>query len=745
MDLQINRGFMHKKEKDNLNIDKILLACGASKDDFYIALNVDNNLQYNKQYIVISNQILYLVDKDANIIKKYNNDDIVSLSNDSLIDFGKITINLKDKNELFCYFDKSQNNKLDFFINKAKDILNGNIKEDDKRKYRRTCPKCKKEIEDGKDYCTNCYSKKGTFIRLLSYIKNYKAPFILIIIFLILSSIIGVIIPIYTRKFFYNEVLDTNGVWYGKILLFVSFYLLLDIVSIILKIIYGRTLAKTSAKLCYDLKNEVFSSMQRLSYKFYTDKETGTLMNRVIWDTNMVFYFIIDDIPFLAVNFLKIIGITTYLLIANYRLAIFSFLFVPIAAFVFIKITPKLRNAWHQNYVRDSALSSMVSDTLEGFRVVKVFSGQEKEINKFSHLATRNMKATIRQRKIGAIVYPCVRLIIAAASLVIWGYGGYIVMQGNLDFGDFSTFVAGVEMLFGPLEWMCQILFGRSVRTLASARRMFEIIDGIPDVTEKENPVIINDLKGKINFNNVSFSYEPINPILENVSFEIKEGTKFGIVGETGSGKTTLMNLLSRLYDVNDGNITIDGIDIRDLSLDFLHKNVVMISQDTYLFKGSVYDNVKYGKDDATYEEIIEACRLANAHDFIINLKDGYDTLIGEGGVALSGGERQRISIARAILLKSKIIVFDEATSAMDTITERKIQESINAISDNRTIIMIAHRLSTLKDVDKLIVIDKHKVVESGTMEELVNLENGIFAKLYKIQQDGLKHIRIGE
>ena len=735
---------MKAKETNKFDIKEFLLACNINHEVYSLVIELDNNLEYKKQVLVIDDGKLYKYNENHEIIEQYDGSDIVSFSNDFLVDFGKVIINLKDKSKTLCYFSKNQSGKFDYFINNAKAILDGNKKYDEHKHFGRICPKCKKEIPQGKDFCENCYSKKGTLFRLLSYIKSYKLAFLSIIMILILSSAVGVLLPIYTRKFLYNEVLEQNGVWYGKILLFATFYLLLHILGILFDIAYGRIIAKTSAKLCFNLKNEVFASMQKLSYKFFEDKQTGSLMNRVVWDVNMVFYAIIDDVPYIAVNLMKIIGISGYLLITNYKLTLLSLVALPIALFIFVKVTPKLRNAWHQNFVRDNALSNMVSDTLEGFRVVKVFSGQQKEVNKFDNLATKNMKALNHQRLLNAIVYPSVRFIIATSSLIIWGYGGYVVIKGEMNFGDFSTFIAGIELLFTPLEWMCQILFNHSVRVLTSARRIFEIIDGIPDVNEIKNPVSLANIQGKVTFEHVSFSYEPINPVLQDVSFEIKPNSKFGIVGKTGTGKTTLMNLLSRLYDVNDGAIKIDDVNIKDLSFEFLHKNVAMISQDTYLFKGSVFDNIRYGKEDATYDEVINAARLASAHEFVVKLQDGYDTIIGEGGISLSGGERQRLSIARAILLNSKIIIFDEATSAMDSITEHKIQQAIEKLGKDKTIIMIAHRLSTLKDVDNLIVIEDHKVVESGTMDELI-AKDGLFAKLIKIQQEGLQHISIGE
>ena len=265
-----------------------------------------------------------------------------------------------------------------------------------------------------------------------------------------------------------------------------------------------------------------------------------------------------------------------------------------------------------------------------------------------------------------------------------------------------------------------------------------------PVVIEKENPINLNNINGDIEFKNVRFSYDANTQILKDISFKVEKDTTIGIVGKTGAGKSTLVHLLTRLFDVNDGEILIDGINIKDVSLKSLHSQVALISQEVYMFKGSIKDNIAYAKENTTQEEIIEAAKKAHAHEFIMNLENGYETIIGEGHVSLSGGEKQRISIARAILLNPKIIIFDEATAALDTKTERMIQESILKLSEGKTVILIAHRLSTLKDADKLIVIENGKVVEDGTMQELLDAK-GQFAELYNIQQEGLKYIRIGD
>ncbi|MCI5745120.1 MAG: ABC transporter ATP-binding protein/permease [Erysipelotrichaceae bacterium] len=705
----------------------------------YVFSNIDFNMNYNKVHYVIANNSLYIFDNFKKLLYEFNKKDIKEIKIDYLLNYGKIMLVKNDDSvNVIGFFEKEQTKVFSLFERLALKALSLTLSEEDYQS--KEILNIKKDEEKNKKHIN-----KNTFFRLFKYIKKYKLVFFTIVFILILSALLGVFMPILTGQILYNEILAIDGRWYGKVLLFISFYLSLKIISTIITMIYGRIVAKVSANICYDIKCEVFSSMQKLSLSFFNDKETGNLMNRVVWDSNMIFYYIVDDIPYFCTNLLQIIGVYIYLLFLNPLLSLLVFIPLPFVVAIFIKASPIFKRNWHQNNNRNSELNDIVSDTLEGFRVVKVFSASKKETDRFEDISRRNNKVFKKNSIFTSFIRQNVSFLISLSLFAVWGYGGYMVATSqNFDYGDLSTFIGGLDLLYAPLERLTDIIFVGMPRVLNSAGRIFEIIDADIEVNESEKPIELENIHGDIEFKNVSFSYEANKEILKNISFKVLANTSLGIVGETGAGKSTLMNLLARLYDVNDGKILIDGVNIKDLSFKTLHKNVSMISQDTYLFKGSILENIRYAKPDATFDEVINAARMANAHDFIIKLQDGYDTIIGQGEVNLSGGERQRLSIARAILLNSKIIIFDEATSAMDSITEHLIQQSIKMISQGRTILMIAHRLSTLKDVDQLIVIDNKKIVEQGTMQDLIK-QNGKFAKLYNIQQEALKHIRIGD
>ena len=492
------------------------------------------------------------------------------------------------------------------------------------------------------------------------------------------------------------------------------------------------------------LKNSVFASLQKLSIGFFTRRQTGSLMQRVNNDANEVMHFFIDGLPYLLFNILTILVTAFVMFSMNWKLAIAALCMLPPLVFVSYYLLPRI---WHAHGRRARVTRSMYSvlnDSFTGARVVRAFGKEENENRRFSRNNDRVRDAelsVVRYRNGFDLAYSVVRDI---PTVMIWSLGALLILYhpGQFSYGQLITFVGYLGMLQGPMDFFSHV-FQWWAGSMNSAQRIFEIIDSQPEIVESESPLQVR-LKGDIELRHVNFSYEPNKPVLQDVSFSIRAGEMLGIVGRSGAGKSTLVNLISRLYDADSGQILLDGVDIRELSFSSLRGAVAMVSQETYIFMGTVAENIAYARPDATRDEIVEAAIAASAHPFICRLPDGYDTVIGAGGRNLSGGERQRLSIARAILANPQILVLDEATASVDTETERSIQASLDQLVKGRTTISIAHRLSTLRGADRLIVLDNGRVAESGTHAELV-AQKGIYYKLLQLQSKALAMRGVGE
>ena len=602
------------------------------------------------------------------------------------------------------------------------------------------CDKCGGRYpEPDRKLCPKCMDKKGLTLRLLSFFKYYKAKVALILLTILVSTGLAIVSPIIGTQLFLDEVLTVGGQYYGAVTFMIGLLFLVRVVNTAVNILSGYVLAKVIPWLIYDLKLRIFEAMQQLSVSFYTSKRTGNLMNRVNRDANNIYWFFVDGVPFLIVNILLFVGVIAFMFVLDWRLATIAVSVIPLCMFLFRLLFRLFRGFHHKDWVYSSQMNSMVSDSVNGQRVIKAFAREEEETSRFSVAGGRQASVETKMFNLGFTAFPLIYMLMFLGQVVVLGVGGMMVINGEMTLGVLMTFIAYLSMLYGPLEFLSWVS-NWWARCLDSSQRVFEIIDSKPDVVDPENPVNLPNLKGDITVQDVWFEYDPATPILKGLNLTVPAGTTLGIVGKTGAGKSTLANLIARLYDVKEGTITVDNVNVKNLSLLQLRRSIGIVSQDIYLFIGSIAENIRYARPEATTEEIIWAAKMASAHEFIMNLPDGYETRVGAGGQELSGGERQRLSIARTIIQNPKILILDEATAAMDTETEGKIQAALNQLQKDRTTIAIAHRLSTLKDANSLAVIQDGKVIESGTHEELMKLKKE-YHKLFMIQMEGLKVI----
>ena len=608
------------------------------------------------------------------------------------------------------------------------------------------CPKCHtRYVEKDRKLCVKCIDKKKLITQLSTFFVRYKLYILLVFITLGLVTLLGVIAPYASNKVFYDDVLKEGGKYYGRIGLIIAVIVGIRLLSLVINIINGIITARVAARVVCDLKTVIFDSINRLSLSFFTGRQTGGLMTQINSDADTIYWFFCDGFPYLVTNVIQLVAISVLMMCTNLPLALYTFVTVPLFIATYKLIFNLFSKLHARSLSRRRSLNSLISDVFSGMRVVKAFSHESEETERFKKMNELSAQAEtelgISERKI----FPLLTFMLKIGSFLVWYIGGKQVIDGTngMTYGTLMAFVAYLSLVYEPIQFLSNVS-NWWAESLNALRRLFDISESTAEITEKSDAVSLGDPKGELSVNNVTFAYEEGRNVLENVSFTVPAGKTLGIVGRTGAGKSTIANLIMRLYDPKDGNITIDGEDLRDVTLSSLHDSIAVVSQETYLFRGSIKENIRYARPDATDDEIIRAAKAASAHSFIMKYPDGYNTLIGIGNKDLSGGERQRISIARAILKMPKILILDEATAAMDTQTERSIQASLDKLTENRTTLVIAHRLSTLRNADNLIVIDKGKVAEYGTPDELI-AKKGIYHKLYTLQTEALRTIGIEE
>jgi len=657
---------------------------------------------------------------------------------DNLNGNGVLVAEVDGKPQLICRYSNTMARKFGQFARLANKIRKGEVlteRDFADDIYLPVCPTCGLLYPDPKRrVCPKCLDKRAVFMRVLSYLPKYKKEVGLILFFMFARSGLDIFAPYLSGRIFWDDVLTEGGRYYGRIWEIILAMAAVRFLGVIMGVMHGRITAVLVPKVVFDLKTQVFAAMQRLSLGFFASKETGTLMTRVSHDANNLQFFFHDGFPYFIVMATNLVGIVVVMLSMNWWLTLLVLVPTPFIVLFVTKVFPILWNAYSRRYRRAASLNALINDTLSGIRVVKAFGKEDTERERFAYRNFRVFQTNMELGFISSKLFPTLSLVMNCGGLMVWLIGGLQASNGVMTLGTLMTFIGYLGMLYQPLEWMTHIVDWWS-SCMNSAQRIFEILDAKSDVPEKPNPVRLPEIAGRIELIDVSFGYEPNKPVLEHITLDIKPGEMIGVLGYSGAGKSTLVNLISRLYDVDEGVIKIDGVDVRDAAIADLRRQIGMVPQDTYLFAGSIAENVAYAKPDATREEIIEACKVAGAHDFIIKLPNGYDTMIGHHGQNLSGGERQRLSIARAILHNPRILILDEATASVDTETERAIQEGLERLVKGRTTIAIAHRLSTLRNADRLLVIDKGKVVEMGTHEELIALQGHYYNMLQKQKQ----------
>lgn len=497
---------------------------------------------------------------------------------------------------------------------------------------------------------------------------------------------------------------------------------------------YGQTylMQYVGQRVIIDIREVLYKHLQRLSLAFFDRRKTGTIMSNLTNDVGALQSALVDNLTQLIQESAMLIGSVVSMFILDWRLMLLTLVIVPIVLVITGVMGKKLRVAGHDVQGRIADITALLQETITGIRVIRSFSREDHEIRRFTVENKRNFQAVMRATKLTSLLTPLVEFSAAIAITIIIWYGGYSVVTGSISSGDLIAFLIYAINLTNPVKRI-STAYGNIQKSMAAGERVFEILDLEPDIKEKKDAIRLPEVEGHVEFDHVNFTYDGEKPALVDVNLNVSAGRTVAIVGPSGAGKTTIANLLPRFYDVTEGAIRIDSIDIRDVTFSSLRRQIGLVPQETVLFNASVKDNILYGRLDADDKEIYAAAKAANALEFIEKLPQGFDTLVGERGSSLSGGQRQRISIARAILKDPKILILDEATSALDTESEKLVQDALERLMKGRTAFVIAHRLSTIKNADLIIVLQNGAIVEQGSHEELIR-QDGLYNYLYSVQ-----------
>jgi len=602
------------------------------------------------------------------------------------------------------------------------------------------CPRCGLPLEKGSKVCPACLPKSRTLRRLVAYLRPcWKAALALSLVAMG-STAVG-LVPPYLQKPLMDLVLappPEAARPLGDRLSLLGFLVLVLIAVHVLRsvagVVQGWLAAWLGNRITHDIRCHLYRHLQYLSLRFYDKRELGGVISRVNQDTGQLQAFLVWGTQDLAMDFLLLVGISVMLFRLNWVLALVVFVPAPIVMVLSAAFWVRIRYYMHRFFHRWGRLNALLSETLTGFRIVKVFAQEPREIARFNSRSRDLATTGVQAERVWSTLFSGLSLLILVGTLLVWYIGGRSVLFKRMSLGDLVAFMTYVFMFYQPVQSLSMLMNWAS-RSLTAAERVFEVLDSRPEIEEAADALPMPRIEGHVEFRSVTFGYEPHRPVLKGVSFDVRPGEMIGLVGQSGAGKTTTINLLCRFYDADEGDILIDGVPIRKLRVEDLRQQLGVVPQDTFLFSGTVAENISYAKPGATREEIVRAAKVANAHDFILRKPDGYETYLGEGGQGLSAGEKQRLAIARAVLHNPRILVLDEATSQVDVETEKQIQTAIARLIQGRTTFAIAHRLATLKNADRLIVLKEGGVAEIGTHDELLAKE-GEFSRLVKTYQE---------
>ena len=710
-------------------IHRKLQDAGCSGDEVHIrvAADIADDFTFSQRWLVVTDRRVVILGLDGDASDaQIRLEEISAAKIDGLLGGGRLVIERNQYPPAVLYFSSSLAPKFAEVAAAIQQLSRGRVPSMPATIDRTRCETCRRLLPERNGICPACADRKTAFLRLAGYLKPYRGKVALLLPVLIMGVLAELLPPLIIRRIM-DTVLAVRGPFealVGMSLALAGARLLIWIGEI------SRTwlTAWLGGRVIADIRTELHRSLLQLPLRFLDRWNVGILMSRVLHDAGQIEEFLANGIPLLCSNALLLAGIFALLFYLNWSLTLCVLAPIPLIVLGATFFWSRLKSLLDRQSWATSRLFAHLSESLSGIRVIKAFSQEDREAATFDSRNHDLFRASARAEAQSFSLFSVIYFVMSWGLLLVWYFGGRQVINGKLSVGELLAIITYLWMLYWPLQWFGQIT-GALGQAVTGANKVFQMLDARPESYSAPDAVPLARVAGQVTFQNVTFGYDPSKPVLHDISFEVRPGQTIGMIGKSGTGKTTMMNLLCRFYDADEGSIAIDRTEVLRIRLEDLRRQIAIVPQEPFLFSDTIAANIRYGKPDASFHEIVNAARVANAHSFIVAKPDGYDTLVGERGLRLSGGERQRIAIARAVLRDSPILILDEATSSLDTENERLIHDAIARHSADRTTFIIAHRLSTVRSVDCLVVLDNGRIVEMGAPDELIT-RRGIYYDL---------------